>query len=212
MKKMKAWLKISFAHVWGRFFWYLFGNTILSLLFGLLFFWWFGHEIHFRGRNLEKEYFDAVCGVFAIIGLAIAIFQLAALRREEEVVVDTTRRIHLLRFTSESSDPVGRAIVLITDLKNLIMNEDLGPVSVKSFQVKVTESLSILQRIDSQQDAIGCDPIIASKNCVTLLQELQEMFLTVMAKKDYVANKQQWIVTVDKLLKVLEECFATLKR
>lgn len=192
--------------------WYFIGNTILSLGLGLFFFWRFGHEVHFKGNHLEKEYFDAVCGVFAIIGLGIAIFQLAALKREEEVIAETTRNIHRQRFISESKEPVSQAIALVTDLKSLIVNEDLNMVTVKSFQNKVGASLSILHHIDSEQDSIGCDPIVNSKNCVTLLEELQALFLQMLAKSDFVANKQGWIVTVDKLSKALEECLATLKK
>ena len=72
--------------------------------------------------------------------------------------------------------------------------------------------ISILHRIDSQQDSIGCDAIIHSKNCVTLLEELQGLFLQLSASKKYVANKQEWIAKVDKLLKALEECLAMLQK
>jgi hypothetical protein len=212
MKAMSVWIRSSFKTLWGKFLWYFLANTALSLVFGLLLFWSFGNEIHFTGNALEKEYFDAVCGVFAIIGLGIAIFQLAALKREEDVIAETTRNIHIRRFIFESREPINQAIALITELKSLIINDDLNPVTVKGFQNKVSASLSLLHRIDSEQDSMECDTIINCKNGVTLLEELQILFLQVVTENDYVVSKQGWVVIVDKLLKGLQECLAKLKK
>ena len=55
---------------WVVFGW-LFGiNTVVSIALAFFFYWLFGKEIRLHGGPLEIDFFNTVCGIFTIIGLA----------------------------------------------------------------------------------------------------------------------------------------------
>jgi hypothetical protein len=47
---------------------------------------------------LEIDFFNTVCGIFSIIGLGIAIYQLADLRSAQEIREETRRERDIVNF------------------------------------------------------------------------------------------------------------------
>jgi len=170
--------------------WWSFGKLCLIILMvsiagGFLFYYWFGKEIHLLGKNLEIDFFNTVCGLFTIIGLGIAIFQIAEIRSEQQIIEETEFKVKTDFFRKENISRVDEVGHLVTELRDLINDSDYNEKSLNGFIAKIDRILDIFQKIDTQQVMLGCGTLVDCGKCVTLLEGIKEEFRGIVDKGDY---------------------------
>src|SRR5580704_14457346 len=107
---------------WITFGWLFLANTFVSIGTAFFFYYLFGKEIRLHGGPLEIDFFNTVCGIFSIIGLGIAIFQLTDLRSEKQIMEETRKQIHTATFKRDYTGVLQEAVGLIRELDTLINN------------------------------------------------------------------------------------------
>jgi hypothetical protein len=105
---------------WVIFGWLFLINTVLSIGLAFVFYWLFGKEIRLYGGPLEIDFFNTVCGIFTIIGLAVAIFQLTDIKTEKQIAEETRKQIHTASFKREFTGVIRGAVQSIHELEELI--------------------------------------------------------------------------------------------
>lgn len=89
------------SKTWKKFLVLFIIILISSLLLSGLFWLWFGKEIHFS-KVLELDFFNTVCGWFSIIGIGIALYQIAELKDRKEIQDEAKKDVKTKKFNEES--------------------------------------------------------------------------------------------------------------
>jgi hypothetical protein len=199
--------------LWEKFL-ILFGaNTIISVLLAFLFYYFFGKEIRLTGQHLEIDFFNTVCGVFTIIGLGIAIYQIAALRKEEEIIAQTSKAFAIKHFKQMSIAPVKEVLEYLSELQGLVNDGEYSELTLVDFIDKINHCVNIISNIDNQQISLNYGNIIDCEKCLTLLKELEEEFSRILDGNLYgdfrrrLSNEK-----VSDIIASVQKCDAELKK
>lgn len=187
---------------WVAFGWLFLANTVISIGFAFLFYRLFGKEIRLSGGPLEIDFFNTVCGIFSIIGLLIAIYQLTDLRSEREIREEARKERDISNFRAQFTGVLQEAVRLIKELDDLMNNADFNRTSFEGFLAKIDQILERFHKVEIQQVAIKCGIVVDCGNCLTLLKTLSADFREIMDANAYQSFKKNRYIGIVKELKV----------
>jgi hypothetical protein len=196
---------------WISFGWLFLANTVVSIGGGFFFYYLFGKDIRLHGGPLEVDFFNTVCGIFSIIGLGIAIFQLTDLRSEKQIVEEARKKIHTANFKRDYTSVLQEAIQSIKDLDALMNKTDFNETTFKGFLAKIDQILERFHKIEIQQVTIQCGTIVNCQKCLTLLDQLSTEFREIMDENTYQGFRKNYYIGIIKALKIEgERCEAEM--
>jgi len=196
---------------WVTFGWLFLINTIVSIALAFFFYWLFGKEIRLYGGPLEIDFFNTVCGIFTIIGLAVAIFQLTDIRAEKQIQEDTRKQIYTANFKRDYLSTFQDTVKEIEELESLMNNADFNKTTFEAFLAKIDFITDCLHKIEIQQVAIQCGVILDCKNCLTLLERLSVDFREIIDTNAYQNFKKfRYIGMVGSLRREGNRCTAEM--
>jgi hypothetical protein len=187
---------------WMTFGWLFIANIVVSIGAAFFFYYLFGKDIRLRGGPLEIDFFNTVCGIFSIIGLGIAIFQLTDLRTEKQIMEETRKQIHTANFKRDYTSVLQEAIQSIKELDALMNNTDFNKTTFESFLAKIDQIFERFHKVEIQQVAMQCGTIVDCQKCLTLLEQLSCDFREIMDTNTYQNFKKNYYIGIVKALKV----------
>lgn len=196
---------------WVTFGWLFLINTVASIGLSFVFYWLFGKEIRLHGGPLEIDFFNTVCGIFTIIGLAVAIFQLTDIKTEKQIAEETRIRIHTASFKRDFTGIMQGAVGSILELEELIEFGDVNEVALRTFLAKIDVILDEFHKMEVQQIVIQCGAIVDCKKCLSLLSQLSVDFREIIDNNAYQSfPKNHYIGVVKDLRKEGDKCEAEM--
>lgn len=161
------------------------------------------------GKYLEIDFFDTVCGLFTVIGLGIAIFQIAKLRSEKEIVLAVRGDY----FKKENIGRIEEAVKLTIELRDQVAGAEYSRASLVAIIAKIDRIFDLLQKIENHQIMIGCEVIVDCGNCLTLLVGVKEELRRIIDAKEYRQFRQNhYSGMVDQIKREVEKCEIELKK
>jgi hypothetical protein len=131
-------------------------------------------EFHLFQGSLSVDFFNTLGVVFTIIGLIIAIYQIAVLRTENEIRIEAEKAVHRANFINEAR----RKIVLIhqrmMELQELFNGNSYSQETVVEFIKETNHIEHVLTELHFHQERITTIPIIDCENCVNLIKDLRD--------------------------------------
>ena|SRR5450432_644738 len=150
-------------------------NALVSLLVTSLI-WKFlfrrDFSIH-RGGPLEIDFFNTLGVTFTIIGLGIALFQIAELRSENEIREEATKQANQIHFLNEARQDIPLILRQGKQLQIRINSDVYSPETIYGYINQTNDFENRLLRIRDRQLQLGEDPIIDCENCVTLIGDFR---------------------------------------
>lgn len=73
-----------------------------SFLFSMIVWKWFGRNYNVSFGLLEVDFFNTLFATFGMAGLVIAIYQIAELRNENEIIIETIEQVEAKYFKNEA--------------------------------------------------------------------------------------------------------------
>lgn len=190
------------------------GNFVISLALSCLI-WQYalGRPLNLKGKDLDLDFFNVLGVVFTIIGLGIAIYQIAELRSRQQVIEETTKDVKLQGFKLNALERYLGIRSQLESLQRRINSEASFEEKVISRYVEVaTSCVNSLNTIIEYQKALTTDPIIDCEKCVTLLSDMRVALYKVIEERSYASfKKQTFIVIISEALKVVSQHEANLK-
>lgn len=160
---------------------------------------------------MEIDFFNTVCGIFTIIGLAVAIFQLTDIKTEKQIAEETRMQIHTATFKRDFTSVMQGAVRSILELEELIEFGDVNEVTLRTFLSKIDVVLDEFHKIEMQQIVIQCGVIVDCEKCLSLLGRLSADFRDVIDDNAYQSfPKNRCIGLVKDLKKEGDKCEAEM--
>lgn len=201
-----------FKTVIKRLFWLLFLNFIVSFLLTIIIWTRSGRPLVLNGKFIDIDFYNTLCGTFGIVGLGIAIYQIAQLRTEQEIRQLANDQAKIDFFIKESIPKINN---LSTDMRELQKSFNNGIYSSETLNIyiaRIYDFVNTLNNLEANQSSLNCDPIINCNNCVSLMSKLQNDFYNIVTKNAYHKLKKQSInAQFTTIIKSLSECETNLK-
>lgn len=179
-------------------------TIVVSIGASFLCYHWFGKEI---------DFFNIICGLFTIVGLGIAIFQIVALRSEQEIRDETRLQVNTANFKREYRNVLVEAIEIIKELEALVSNTDFNETTFQGFLAKIDQILEKFHNIANQQVVLQGGTIVDCQKCLTLLNELSKDFREIMDTNTYQTfRKNYYIGKVKDLVIEGRKCVAEISK
>lgn len=172
----------------------LFGSIILAS-FGLsiFFWWWFGREIFF-GTTLEFDFFATLCGCLSIIGIGIALYQIAELKARKLIEDETTATVKTTNFNRESLIKCEKVKTGLQGLKKRILNDTYDATIISSYIEDLTNFRDIWENIAAESRNLTSVPFEECDNCLTSLSALINDLFQVLSEKSFIAFQKQMVI------------------
>ena len=203
------------SRTWPKLRWLIGFNALFSLLVTCLI-WKFLFQRYFDihwGQPLETDFFNTLGVTFTIIGLGIALFQIAELRSENEIKEEATKLANKSHFLNDARREIPLILTQVKDLQIRINNDVYSPEVIYGYINQTNDFENRLLSIRDRQLQLGVDPIIDCEICVTLigdfrtdLYNLVEGQALVIFKKSNINSK---IVPIIRKLSKLESILTT---
>ena len=192
-------------------FWWVVAIAILAS-FG---FWaWFDRPFHFgESGYIEIDYFNTVCGVFTVVGLVIAIYQIAQIKTEQEIVELTIANTRIKTFKEDTLLRFNNFKAEILDFQSDISAGNYSDTTVKGFFRDLNRFKQLIQDTQFRQENLTNGDKIPCKDCVPLLDELIEECLRVMNIKLWGSLKRPLFFThLKQILSIITDCEYKLRK
>ena len=200
--------------IWIRFLLLFVGNFVISLVLSCLI-WQYalGRELNLKGENLDLDFFNVLGVVFTIIGLGIAIYQIAELRSRQHVIEETTKDVKKQGFKLNALERYLGIRSQLESLQRRINSEvSFEEKVISKYADLVTSCVNSLNTIIEYQKALTTGPIIDCEKCVTLLSDMRGALYKVIEERSYASfKKQTFIINISEALKVVSQHEANLK-
>jgi hypothetical protein len=176
---MKKWWNIfkGFfkSKTWPKLRWLIGLNALFSSVVTCLI-WKFVFQRDFNidlGRPLEIDFFNTLGVAFTIIGLAIALFQIAELQSEKEIREEATKQANKSHFLNDARREIPLILAQVKDLQVRINNDVYSVEVIHGYINQTNDFENRLLSIKDRQLQLGGDPIIDCENCVTLIGDFR---------------------------------------
>jgi len=161
------------------------------------------------GKYLEIDFFNTVCGLFTVIGLGIAILQIAELRNEKEIVL----AVKADYFKKENIGRIEDAVKLTIELREHIAGTEYNQASLVAIIAKIDRIFDLLQKIENHQIIIGCETIVDCGKCLTLLEGMKVELRRIIDAQEYGQFRQNhYSGIVDQIKREVEKCEIEIKK
>jgi hypothetical protein len=148
----------------------LFSMLVTCLIWKLL----FQRDFNIRlGRPLEIDFFNTLGVAFTIIGLGIALFQIAELRSENEIREEATKQANKSHFLNDARREIPLILAQVKDLQFRINNDVYSLEIVYGYINQTNDFENRLLSIRDRQLQLEGEPIIDCENCVTLIGDFR---------------------------------------
>jgi hypothetical protein len=175
MRRLWNYLTSFFrSRTWPRFGRLLALNAVVSLIATCIIWKWiFGKDFNLLQGYISIDFFNTLGVVFTIIGLAIALYQIAALRTENEIRVETAREVNRNNFMNEARQEIALLHKNMKDLQVRFNDDSYSRDTIKGFIIETNGFEQTLIKLHHHQDRLQSDAIIDCQNCVTLVSDLR---------------------------------------
>jgi hypothetical protein len=203
------------SRTWPKLRWLIGLNAFFSLLVtSLIWKFLFLRDFNIRwGSPLEIDFFNTLGVAFTIIGLAIALFQIAELRSENEIKEEATKLANKAHFLNDSRREIALILMQIKDLQVKINNDVYSPEVIYGYVNQTNDFENRLLSLRDRQMRLGGDPIIDCENCVTSIGDFRtdlynmvEGHALVIVKRSNINSK---LVPIIRKLSELESILTT---
>lgn len=150
------------SRTWPKLRWLIGFNALFSLLVTCLI-WKFLFQRYFDihwGQPLEIDFFNTLGVTFTIIGLGIALFQIAELRSENEIKEEATKLANKSHFLNDARREIPLILTQVKDLQIRINNDVYSPEVIFGYINQTNDFENRLLSIRDRQLQLGVDPII----------------------------------------------------
>lgn len=206
--------RLPMGITWKRF-WKLFlSNLGISLILSCgIWKWVLGKDFNIGFYYINIDFFNTLGVVFTIIGLIIAIFQIAELRTQQEIRQQTIEQFKIHYFKTDAIYNLGFVKPKVQLLQQEINGEfQFSEAIIYSYIESLNSVNHILGNINSQQQNIGCDVIIECGKLITLLEEIDGDLHNVATQKSFTSfPKQHFNSKIGELITSISDCEAKLK-
>jgi hypothetical protein len=168
-------------------------NALISLVLSCIF--WkviFGKDFNIHRGYLEIDFFNTVGVVFTIIGLGIALYQIAELRTQQEIIRSTTETVNLQNFKITAYERCLFIKQQIEILQQRVIKEVSFSESILNEYIEILNScINSLTTIEVYQNSLNAGSLMDCKKCLTLLAEIRSDTFKVIEEKSYPSFKKQ---------------------
>ena len=199
---------------WKRLLKYIGWNLVVSFtVSGVIWKFVLGRNFNLHWGYMEIDFFNTLGVAFTIIGLMIALYQIAELQSRQEVIAATTTEVKRQAFKLNALDHYFSIRSKTKDLQRRITQEtSFSDRTVNGYIELLTDCVNSLNSILEYQKKLGSDPIIDCEKCVTLLSEIRADAYKVVEERSYPSfKKQTFILKLGEALKIMNEHEANLK-
>lgn len=186
---------------------------LISLVFSMLIWKWFGKDYNLSFGILEVDFFNTFSGTIGMIGLSIAIYQIAELRNETEIRSETIQEVETKNFKNTtiysfgSLKPALQALQA-TIIKQSIVSEDV----INAYINTITDAGHTFNIITYHQQNLTCEAVIDCKKLLTLQGQILGDLYQIINDKSFVSfPKQKFIQNIGDLISDVSLCETILK-
>jgi hypothetical protein len=199
----------------GKRFWKFFWlNLVISLLLsGLIWKFVLGKTFNLHRSYIEIDFFNTVGVVFTIIGLMIALYQIAELRTRQEIIAEANRVEKERTFRLNALERYSGIKEKAEGLQKRITKErSFTAKGLNEYIELLSDCINSLNTILEYQNSLKSDPVIDCDKCVTLLSEIRVDACKVVEESSYASfKKQTFIGKLGEALKIMSAHEAKLK-
>jgi hypothetical protein len=199
---------------WPRFLLLLFGNLLASILLSCLV-WRYvlGRKHTLQGKYLDIDFFNTLGVAFTIIGLGIAIYQIAELRGRQTIIEQTTDEVKIQGFKFAALERYLAIRNQLEALQRRINSEGtFAEKALSKYADVLTYCINSLNTILESQRTLTGNPIIDCEKCVTLLSAIREDLYKTIEERAYASfKKRTFIANIDSALIIVSRHEASLK-
>lgn len=180
-------------------------NVLLIFLIGFvlsgLLWYWFGNSLNY-GRHLDINFFATLCGVYTIMGLIIALFQIIDLK-DRQALRDTSKaEVKAEMFRDDVIYELGTFDNVLKELiENVKGSTSVSEPIINNYLETIYQIEERLKYLNSKQQKIKCDVI---KNCdllLTLQSELINELSIIINDSSYISFKKNSVIVKIRNLK-----------
>lgn len=186
-------------------------NTVVSLIATCIIWKWiFGKDFSFFQGYLSIDFFNTLGVVFTIIGLAIALYQIAALRTENEIRAETEKAVNRANFLNEARGEIAVLHHKMKDLQIQFNVDGFSKDTINSFINETNTFEHILTKLHHHQGRIQSTPIIDCENCVTLIEDLRSDLYNSIKGRQVIFKKNSFNAKIGAVITLISAFESTL--
>jgi hypothetical protein len=187
--------------------------SLIAFITSILFWVWFDKKFNIGDSfYLEIDYFNTVCGILGIVGLYFAIYQIAELKTQEELIEETVNKTHIKIFKSNS-------LTTLTILRNELESFQMEVVTdvyskeiIVSYTQKLSKFVNKINETNARQQNLPGFNQIDCKKCIPLFQEMISDCNQVLSDELYGKLQRSLFSTnIIQSLEILATCENSLK-
>lgn len=203
----------SHQTAWKVVGWFLESLVLSTIASGAIWKWILGRPFNWGGDHIELDFINLVGIAFAVVGLLIALYQIADLQSRQELVSKTKMDAAVQNFKMNSLERCLQVKQNINILQSRVnLERDFTKKVLNGYAQLLTECLNDLITIEIYQKNCSFPPIIDCQNCVTLLSVAREDIYRIIQENAFPSfNRQSFLNELDRTLKLVLDHESILK-
>lgn len=202
------------SRTWPRFRNLLLINLGVSLIIASLI--WklaFGKEFNLAAHQLDIDFFNTLGVVFTIIGLGIALYQIAELRTEGQIKTDTTDEVNKDHFVKTARNKITLLIEGIRAFQVKMNGDSYDEKALLGYVNQFNDFLFTVVGLRDHQAQLKHVTILNCENCLTLIEAIQNELNKDVDTKSFINfRRSHYHARINDILKTLSQFESALNR
>jgi hypothetical protein len=169
---LRSHIFIMLATIWRRVLSKVLLILVITAPASIIFWVWFGKDLLIRFGYLEIDFFNTVCGMFTIIGLIIALYQIAGLKSENEIREDAIADTLESQYKTNAIISLDNLRKQLIDFQEKVAFDTYTKDAISRYLNQISKIINEINSLHNAQKGLRSFPIIDCESCLPLLGEL----------------------------------------